>query len=138
MEKYWINGGRWDIWAAELHSVEKFIRSNDLQPLDSLTAAAYTYREDNAAIRAPAIQPPVNLMEKRGMSMSIWEEYQGINGGMRVPHLHFRGEIYMLNNEQWKEFSRGMLEQLSSKLGKANAVSFDQLMDVSESVNALS
>jgi hypothetical protein len=111
MVKYWKNGGRWDIWAAELQAVEKFIKNNDLQPLDKLTAAAYMVREDN-----PAIQQPFNLMEKRGISMSIWEEYHGIYGGIRVPHLHFRGEIYMLNNDQWNDFSKGMVEKLSAKL----------------------
>ncbi|MGD8913638.1 MAG: hypothetical protein PVI97_17430 [Candidatus Thiodiazotropha sp.] len=137
MVKYWKNGGRWSIWATELQVIEKFIRKNELQPLDKITAAAYIDREDNPAMLGPAIQPSVNLMDKRGISISTWEEFHSIYGGMRVPHLHFRGEIYMLNNDQWNEFSHRMLKQFSVKLDTANAVSFDQLMDVSESVTAM-
>ena len=60
-----------------------------------------------------------------------------IPGGMRVPHLHLDGEIYLLNDKQWKEFSGKMIKELQARLSRVNAVSFDQAMDLSETIETL-
>ena len=37
-------------------------------------------------------------------------------GGKRTPHLHYKGEIYLLNEKQWKDFSSKVLQDFSKKL----------------------
>jgi hypothetical protein len=64
-------------------------------------------------------------------------KWQLKNGGMKVPHLHFKGEIYLLNKKQWSEFSGEILKDFSKKLSETKTVSFGQLMDLSESINEI-
>ena len=58
-------------------------------------------------------------------------------GGMRGPHLHYAGEIYILNDKQWQDFSAQVLGKLKEKLNGAQKVTFNQLMEVSDAVEAL-
>ena len=58
-------------------------------------------------------------------------------GGLISPHLHFRGNVYVLTTEQWVRFSAPILENLKAKLNSAKAVSFGKMLAVSESVNSI-
>lgn len=60
-----------------------------------------------------------------------------IPGGMRVPHLHLDGEVYLLNDKQWKEFTGKMIKDLQSRLSRVSAVSFEQAVDLSETIETL-
>ncbi len=51
-----------------------------------------------------------------------------INGGLKVFHLHYNGEIYLLNARQAKEFSRRILEKSQEKLSKVNQIAFDDAL----------
>lgn len=64
--------------------------------------------------------------------------YYSIRGGMKIPHLHFADQLYLLTEEQWKDFSGMMLAKIRDKLAKTNAVSFDQLMDLASAAGKLS
>lgn len=63
--------------------------------------------------------------------------FPNIRGGMKTPHLHYGGEIFLLNEEQWKEFSSKVMKKVVAKLSAAKSVSFQQLVEVSEAVNTL-
>ena len=76
-------------------------------------------------------------LEQGGVVPPIVLRPHEVYGGIRVPHLHHGGEIYLLTSEQWKEFSNHMLSKLTQCLRDANSVSFDQLMDISSSVASL-
>lgn len=56
-------------------------------------------------------------------------------GGMRVPHLHFKGSVYVLNEQQWHAFSGGVIKDLNEKLAKASVLSFDQVRDIAEGID---
>jgi transposase len=58
-------------------------------------------------------------------------------GGIRVPHLHYKGELYLLNKKQWNEFSGEILKEFSKKLAETKTVNFGQLMDLSETMNEI-
>ncbi len=60
-----------------------------------------------------------------------------IPGGIRVPHLHLDGDVYLLNDKQWKEFSGKLIKQLQSRLSRVNAVSFEQAVELSETIETL-
>jgi len=60
-----------------------------------------------------------------------------IYGGIRVPHLHYKDEIYLLDRDQWNTFSNSILSEVAKKIEQSSKVGFDQLIIMSESVNRL-
>lgn len=76
---------------------------------------------------------PSYMAEAKTAKMNILN----IRGGLKIPHLHFEDKIYLLNDQQWKEFSGKVIQQVQDKLSKAQTVSFEQLMEVSEAVSVL-
>ena len=60
-----------------------------------------------------------------------------IREGIRIAHLHFRNDVYLLDAVQWKAFSGKVLGEFSAKLSKASTVSFDQLLDLSDAVDTI-
>jgi hypothetical protein len=57
----------------------------------------------------------------------IWWKY----GGIKVPHLHLHDQVYILNDEQWKTFSKTLLSAFKTQLEKASAVSFENAQVIS-------
>jgi hypothetical protein len=58
-------------------------------------------------------------------------------GGKRFAHLHYRGEIYMLNREQWQTFTGRVKDDLLKRLEMANAISVEQFQDLSDAIDAI-
>jgi hypothetical protein len=58
-------------------------------------------------------------------------------GGIRMPHFHFEGDIYLLDEKQWKEFSRNIIKEFQAKLSTVNIVNFEQLIELSEAIDSL-
>jgi len=54
-----------------------------------------------------------------------------------VAHLHFEGKVYILKDEQWAKFSAKIVADCKAKLANVHAVSFDQGMDLAETIGAL-
>lgn len=58
-------------------------------------------------------------------------------GGIRVAHLHYKGDLFMLDEKQWGSFSQKIKEGLQEKLSNANTVNFEQVVILSEAIDAL-
>ncbi|MGE5405572.1 MAG: hypothetical protein ACM3PP_11610 [Candidatus Saccharibacteria bacterium] len=58
-------------------------------------------------------------------------------GGMKIPHLHFDGDIYLLNEAQWHKFSHKVIDGFKDKLTHAKAINFEQMLELSEAINNL-
>ncbi len=118
----WIRGiPPVDFWIRREGMIGEFVQKNRLKPIDTspyeieaLAGAAVEAREEKAAL--PVRRPP-------------------FPGGMRVPHLHFKGGVYVLNEQQWHAFSGGVVKDLNEKLAKAAALSFDQVRDIAEGID---
>jgi hypothetical protein len=117
----WIRGiPPVDFWIRREGMVGEFVQKNRLKPIDTspyeieALAGAVEAREEKAAL--PVRRPP-------------------FPGGMRVPHLHFKGGVYVLNEQQWHAFSGGVVKDLNEKLAKAAALSFDQVRDIAEGID---
>ena len=106
-----------DFWMVQAQVVGQFIKANKIKPVT----------QEALQVRSIAEAP-----EKATEISSVpwWWKY----GGMRVSHLHYGGELYLLNQEQWKAFSGGIIKEFSRKLAAANSVNFGQLMEISEAV----
>ena len=53
-------------------------------------------------------------------------------GGIKSPHVHYNGDIYILKNEDWKAFSGKIIEDFRTKLASAKSINYDQLMKLSD------
>jgi hypothetical protein len=62
-----------------------------------------------------------------------------IRGGMKAPHIHLDGKIYLLNERQWAEFSTKVIVDFQERLDKAKSIliNFDQLTSVAEASKVL-
>jgi hypothetical protein len=126
------NGKPAEVWSVHEAEIGKFIKGNDLKatPLESLAHEA-TMESGQMAMREhetemKASQPAIDI-----------KYIIDIRGGRRGPHLHYRGQIYLLNAEQWKMFSGGIIQKLGEKLAKANTVNFEQFMELSDAMSAI-
>jgi hypothetical protein len=98
-------GGNLAYWVKNAKVVGEFIRAN---AIPAATIGVLGAREGPAEKALPP-----NL---------------GIKGGIRVPHLHFNEQIYLLNEEQWAKFSRGIIASAKARLVQAKTVSFEEGM----------
>jgi hypothetical protein len=65
-------------------------------------------------------------------STSLKPHKPPIPGGIKAPHVHYNGETYMLNDEQWIAFSQKIIKGFQEKLAHAKGINFDQLMQLSD------
>ncbi len=58
-------------------------------------------------------------------------------GGLRIPHVHFGADVYLLNDVQWKDFSTSVLRDVTKRISSAKEISFEQTVELAEAVNTL-
>jgi len=112
----WRAGGRRDIWLTNADQVGKFIQSNKLNPLKQESMEMSTAGAEKAT--------------EGTMLLQWWWKA----GGIRAPHLHYEGNIYMLNANQWKAFSSTILKDFGKKLSEAGTVSYGNLMNIADAM----
>jgi hypothetical protein len=115
-----IDGGKLIMWMSHHAMIAKFIEKHNLIAVPHEHLPGSQMRVPSERLEASADLP--------------FKPYP-FPGGIRVPHLHFKGEIYLLNRKQWKEFAGDTIKGFHEKLERANNVTFDQLMEVSEAVS---
>ena len=120
-DRKWLYGGPWDLWVRRVDMISKFIRQQKLKPVAAgdLPAHPFLAAEQPAPAARATVRP------------------RPFPGGLRSPHLHFKGDIYLVNQQQWGLFSGAVIKQYQDKLAKAGTVGFGQLMDVAEGMEAL-
>jgi hypothetical protein len=122
IERRWWYGGPRDIWIKHVDVVQKLITEQKLKPVDpthyipDLPSNATSLAEEGAAKAFRRIPFP---------------------GGIRLPHVHFKGDMYLLSGEQWKDFSGKLVKEFQSKLSKAHVLSFDSLMELSAAIDTV-
>jgi hypothetical protein len=117
----WLYGGPWEIWVKNLDRIGAFVKEQKLKaiPIEDLPVHPHMIGEQAAATAKAAIRP------------------RPFPGGMRCAHLHFRGGIYLLNEEQWKSFSGAMVRQYQERLATVGTIGFGELMDVAAGIENL-
>lgn len=117
-----IDGGKNVFWLVQRQVVAKFIKKYKIPAIE---------RE------FLPISDIHTSMEKTKSSKPIIIRPIPFPGGIRIPHLHFKGELYLLNQKQWKEIAGDAIKGFQEKMRRANTVSFNQLMELAEAVNTL-
>jgi hypothetical protein len=125
---WWLRGLPVDLWLQHSRIVENFIKEGKLKPLDQKFLVT--------KLEVLTGQPPQAVATATATTRSRLQPID-IRGGIRIAHLHFRNDIYLLDAEQWKAFSGKVLGEFSAKLSRASTVSFDQLLDLSDAVDSL-
>lgn len=120
----WIRGiPPIDFWIRREGMIGNFIRKNKLKPIDT---SAFNIEGQFASVAAT----------KQEMAEPVLRR-PPFPGGMRVPHLHFLGDVFVLSAEQWKSFSGEVVSDLNKKLSAATILSFDQIRDIAEGLDKI-
>lgn len=106
-----IDGGMSVIWEVGHVSIAHFIKEMRLEPV------------------------PRNRLPMRE---EVAKLAQSFPGGWRLAHLHFDGDIYLLNQEQWTQFAKARVEEFSRQLENTSTISFQNFMEVGEALAAAS
>jgi len=119
------NGGRFDYWISNLEFVAQFIDKHKIQAIE---------REHFV------MDDPIPISPIRMENVSVELKYlkpKPFPGGLKIPHLHFKNNTYLVTHKQWKDFSAMAVKNFQEKLAKAETVNFDQLMELSEAIDTL-
>lgn len=135
LEEYW----RWrvglpePIWITQLGIVEETIRKQRLTPL-----AREHYPSIGFSQPAPMAGKRIARMsqseQKRGEELILKKDFPG---GLRCPHLHHKRDIYLLNDEQWKNFSDRIIAGFKDKLSKIGTINFEQIIRTSQVMDTM-
>ena len=131
-EWHMINGGMMQFLASS-KAQQEVVRDTALNASVKLSAA-------NVASNAGALAGNAGAVAGASMSfMSLQANKLPTNkfGGLRMPHLHYNGDIYVLDKKQWNEFSRKIIEGFKSKLANAKSINPDQMVKISETIHEI-
>ncbi|MEN8135814.1 MAG: hypothetical protein ABFS18_09825 [Thermodesulfobacteriota bacterium] len=148
--RWWKRGRPAELFAKEEVFIEKFVSKYKLQALspeaiDQLSLVAggviiegmpiavapvMSESHENLAIKEIATEPQKT---KEFAKLKI----PSFPGGIRTPHIHFRGDVFLLNSKQWHEFSSTIIKDIQERLANAKSISFEQVMELSEATSSL-
>ena len=117
----WIYGRPNPFWIINRQLIQEIIQEYGLEPVPA---------EHWQGLAAPLEGSKVSATQLR-------IDPKDFCGGMRIAHLHYAGELYELNPEQWAEFSNKIISNFQMKLDQTQAVTVESLLEVSDAINGL-
>jgi len=128
----WKAGRPAELWLSQRPMIENFIRSHQLKPLE---VEAYPYVPTNALEVAEVAPQAANVRVAAPELKLRWPK--PFPGGLRIPHLHFGPDIYLMTGAQWTEFSSTVLRDVQERIAKAKEITFAQTLELTEAANTL-
>lgn len=128
---FWKNGGPFDIWLTSNRAVGEVIREHDVHPVAP---------EDlfwDAAVPMAEMDQVRGATGKSQDQTALRLKPRPFPGGIRAAHLHYKGEVYMLTNKQWNDFSNRMVGELRERLSNARDIGFQQLTQLAEAMGPI-
>ena len=113
-----------DFWVLKEKMVGEFIKANKL--------SAVTHE----AMRVDAHPISEKLATAKNTSITV-DYILNIRGGRRTPHLHYKGDLYILDAKQWQSFSGPLLKEFGNHLAAANTIGFENFIEIGESISAI-
>lgn len=121
-------GGRFEYWVTHRAEIAKFIKKAKIPAVEAEHMRVF-----------PA--PPVSKARASEKAIPNWWPYPIPIPfpwpGFRAPHLHYGGDIYVLTEKQWSDFSRTAIKNFQEKLAGAESVKFAELMEIAEAMEGL-
>lgn len=131
-----IRGIPSDVWVRFSDSIGQLIAKEKLTPVDARFLTTPNQVNFAMAGAAQAAAETVKA-EAAPKAKSLAREFFDIRGGMKALHVHYKGEIYLLNDAQWKRFTSMVVTDFKAKLDAAGAIGFDQTLDIAEAANRI-
>lgn len=126
----WKAGRPADIWLLQRELVAATIKKFNLKALE---VDAYP-----SVPAAAAMSEAATATKSRSLAVEAKLRWpKPFPGGLRIPHLHYGADIYLLDRAQWKEFSATVLREAAERIAKAKEISFEQTLELTEAVNTL-
>lgn len=113
------NGGRRTLFIAYADKIGSFIKKNNLKPVSSDPVLSSEMRAGKLTAATSNLIP-------------WW-----YRGGKKFAHLHYEGDVYLLNEEQWKDFSNSIVADMSKKMAASKNVSFTGVLDLYDSISEM-
>lgn len=126
-----INGRPAEFWLKNAVVVENFIKANNLKPIQPEFLAA-ELMVASAAEELARVEPTTTTKKVAAILKP-----KPFPGGIRIPHLHFREDFYLLNDKQWRELSTSIMKGFHEKLAAAGTVNFEQMIGLSDAIDTL-
>lgn len=126
LKKELINGIPNPIWIRNEALIERFIKKNK----DMLVK----YKQPAVIKKGKEVVDKKIIADEVHMA---FEDRRWWRGGIRVAHIHFRDDIYVLDDRQWADFSNQLVDTLKAKLESANTINFNQALELSEAIYTL-
>lgn len=114
-------------WESNIDMIQKFTKG--MRPIN-----VSHYLTDDA-INLAAAELQGTALQKRVIPKKLWP--RPYPGGLRIPHVHFKGELYLLDDVKWKKFTKEVVSNFQEKLANAGKINFEQLMDLSTAIEKL-
>lgn len=121
------NGGRFDYWIINHSTIAEFIKEYNLKALG---------REHLFSGIDEEMLANVKKLDASILYPYPWP-FPPFPGGLKIPHLHYKNDIFVLKPKQWKDFSHKVIGEMQEKLASASRVGFEELMDITESLGHL-
>ena len=122
---WWWMGIPAPFWITNLKQIGQFIQKNEIKPV------APEFLPDIS------MDPQISLGQELALRSYVPIKPRPFPGGIKVPHFHFKGDLFVLTDKQWKEFSADIVKGFQAKLAKANAVNFEQVIEISEVIDGI-
>ncbi|HQU31079.1 MAG TPA: hypothetical protein PLA96_06215 [Candidatus Brocadia sapporoensis] len=110
-----------DFWLKNIDYTGKFITENQIRPVP---------------IEALATENPQGIFAAREQEKALLPHSEWF-GGIKIPHLHFKRDIYLLNEIQWRRFSENIINDFRKKLDNVKTVGFEQVMEMSNAIDSI-
>lgn len=141
------NGGRNELWARMEMPIGKFLAHNSI---NAVNAKTIDQMAGGIIIEGMRQGVPVAFDRILGTNVPSLTTAKSTKtktlarlwpfpfpGGIRGAHIHYQGEVYLLNETLWKKFSAEVVKDVQDRISRANVVSFEQLMNIDEATASL-
>jgi len=118
-----------DIWTRNVDIIERMVKEG----------LATKINDQYLPSVGEAVETPVTREAEKGAKAAVIKKIP-FPGGLRFAHVHFKGDVYRVGEEGWKVFTARVIGDFTQKLQKAaetNTVSFDQMMEISDTLDVL-
>ncbi|GEM_PF-346369 len=148
----WKYGRPAELFANKESFIHEFIEKNGLSPVQQETLAQLSTVQGGVIIdgmhnfQLLLNEPQYGQRKAKSVGAATVEREEPVElplkpfpGGLRSPHIHFRGEVYLLNDKEWQRFCKPIVSEIMHKLEKAESIGFgfESLLELSEAANIL-
>lgn len=118
-----------DIWTRNVDIIEGMVKEG----------LATKINDQHLPSVGEAVETPVIREAEKSAKATVIKKIP-FPGGLRFAHVHFKGDVYRVGEKGWKVFTERVIGDFTQKLQKAaetNTVSFDQMMEISDTLDVL-